>query len=82
MTYSEEQKQWGIKEAKWKSEQDARVQLMREVYESRATHIEHKKRLYTDTKDSVKRDMDDLQKDLSVQGKMAEEKQVAQQLNR
>ena len=60
MTQVEEQKQWSQKESKWKQEQDARVQLMSEVYESRATHVEHKKRIYWDNKDAVKRDMDDL----------------------
>jgi len=42
---------------------------MREVYESRATHVEHKKRLHADAKDAVRRDMDDL---------LANEKRLAQ----
>jgi len=78
LTKQEEEKQWRIKEGHWKQEQDARVNLMREVYESRATHIEHKKRLHSDAKDAVRRDMDDLKRELTEQERLAEEKRLAQ----
>lgn len=43
MVRLEEIKAQKIQDGKWKQEEEARLQLMREVYESRATHIEHLK---------------------------------------
>ena len=37
----ENDKQGGLRELKLKKEEEARVQLMREVYESRANHMSH-----------------------------------------
>jgi UDP-N-acetylglucosamine enolpyruvyl transferase len=48
--------------------------LMREVYESRATHIEHLKRMKEAKHIEVKREMDELQQAISEQDRLLEEK--------
>lgn len=53
-----------MREAQWKKEEEAKIQLLREVYESRATNIEHLKRLKAEEKEQVRRDMDDLAQQL------------------
>lgn len=53
---------------------------MWEVYESRATHVEHQKRLINNDKDMVRWDMDDLKKTLEEQNWLAEEKRIQAQL--
>lgn len=67
LTLEEEQKQWKMREAQWRKEEEAKVQLMREVYESRATNIEHLKRLNVEKKDSVKRDAVDVARQVEEQ---------------
>ena len=55
---------------------------MREVYESRATNIEHQKRLIKEAKDDVRRDMDDLKRSLEEQDRINEEKKLKQEMAR
>ena len=73
----EGEKQQRIADARRRQEEEAKVNLMREVYESRATHVEHMKRTINNNKDMVRWDMNDLQVSLEQQNKMAEEKRVA-----
>lgn len=78
----EEEKQWKLREAQWRKEDEAKLQLLREVYESRATHIEHMKRLQSEQKESVRRDMDDLANQLHQQETQHAERTAAQQIAR
>jgi len=82
MTQLEEEKQWKLREAKWKQEEEAKLQLMREVYESRATNIEHLKRLNEEKKDAVGRDAEEVRRQLDEQQKQHEESKVAGELAR
>ena len=60
----EGEKQQRIADARRRQEEEAKVNLMREVYESRATHVEHMKRTIHNNKDMVRWDMNDLQASL------------------
>lgn len=53
---------------------------MREVYESRATYVEHKKRLNQNEKEAVVRDMQDLDQQLSAQDRALMEKRIAAEI--
>ena len=44
LTQLESEKQWKMREDKWRKEDQARVNLMKDVYENRAMHIELKKK--------------------------------------
>lgn len=39
----EQEKQFAKQRAKWQAEEEAKIQLMKEVYESRAATVTHKK---------------------------------------
>lgn len=43
LTWLESEKQWKLREDKWRKEDQARVNLMKNVYDHRAQHIEMKK---------------------------------------
>ena len=45
LTQLESEKQWKLREDKWKKEDQARVNLMKDVYENRAMHVELKKKM-------------------------------------
>ena len=45
MTQLESEKQWKLREDKWRKEDQARVNLMKDVYENRAMHVELKKKM-------------------------------------
>lgn len=82
LTQLEEEKQWKQKEAKWRQEEEAKLQLMREVYESRATHIEHQKRLGIEKKDGVVRDANDIRNQVEEQQRAYEESKIAGEIAR
>ena len=44
LTQLESEKQWKMREDKWRKEDQARINLMKDVYENRAMHIELKKK--------------------------------------
>ena len=48
LTKLESDKQWEKREDQWRKEEEARIQLLREVYESRAQNIDLKKKLKLD----------------------------------
>lgn len=54
MTMREGEKQQKIADARRRQEEEAKINLMREVYESRATHVEHMKRMIGNDKDMVR----------------------------
>jgi inactivated superfamily I helicase len=60
MVRLEESKAQKMQDNKWKQEEEARLQLMREVYESWATHIEHLKRMKVAKHIEVQREMAEL----------------------
>ncbi len=80
MTQLEEEKQWKQKESRWRQEEEAKLQLMREVYESRATNIEHLKRLKSEAKEAVRRDANDIARQVSEQERADQEARVTQTL--
>ena len=45
LTQLESEKQWKLREDKWRKEDQARVNLMKDVYENRAMHVELKKKM-------------------------------------
>lgn len=74
MVRLEELKTQKVQDNKWKAEEEARLQLMREVYESRSTHIEHLKRMKASKEIEVQREMAELRQALAEQDKLLEEK--------
>ena len=45
LTRMESEKQWKMREDKWRKEDEARIRLLRNVYDSRAQNIELKRRM-------------------------------------
>lgn len=43
LTWLESEKQWKLREDKWRKEDQARINLMKDVYDNRAQNIEMKK---------------------------------------
>ena len=82
LTRIEEEKQRKIQEDKWRKEDEARIQLLREVYESRAQNIENKKMFRRADSDMVVRDKDELDKALEQQNRDYETKVLSQQMSR
>lgn len=50
LTWLESEKQWKMREDKWKKEEQARVNLLKTVYENRTTHVEMKKKFSDEDK--------------------------------
>jgi len=44
LTWIESEKQWKMKEDKWRKEDEARISLLRNVYDNRAQNVEVKKK--------------------------------------
>ena len=82
LTQIEEEKQRKIQEDKWRKEDEARIQLLREVYESRAQNIENKKMFKKEALDNVMRDRDELDKALDQQNRDHENKVLQQKMNK
>lgn len=82
MTRIEEEKQRKIQDDKWRKEDEARIQLLREVYESRAQNIENKKMFRKNDDDNVGRDRDELDRALEIQNMEHETRVVTQKLNK
>lgn len=78
----EEEKARRQQDFKWQQENDARIQLLREVYESRATHIEHLKRMKRNKVVEVQKEFEDLTQALREQDRLLEEKKLQQELGR
>jgi cilia- and flagella-associated protein 53 len=82
LTRLEEEKQRKIQEDKWRKEDEARIQLLREVYESRAQNIENKKMFRNEDMNNVMREKDELDRALELQNRLHEEKVINQKLNK
>lgn len=50
LTWIESEKQWKLREDKWKKEDQARINLMKNVYENRTQNIELKKKISEEEK--------------------------------
>jgi hypothetical protein len=82
LTRIEEEKQRKIQEDKWRKEDEARIQLLREVYESRAQNIENKKMFRKEDKNNVIREKDELDRALEQQNREHEAKVLAQKMGK
>jgi hypothetical protein len=82
LTLLEEEKQRKVQEDKWRKEDEARIQLLREVYESRAQNIENKKMFKKEDLNNVMRDRDELDKALEQQNMDHESKVITMKMNK
>lgn len=82
LTRLEEERQRKIQEDKWRKEDEARIQLLREVYESRAQNIENKKMLRKEERNNVVREKDELDRALDQQNRDHEAKMLTQKMNK
>lgn len=82
LTRLEEERQRKIQEDKWRKEDEARIQLLREVYESRAQNIENKKMFKNEDKNNVLREKDELDRALDQQNREHEAKMLTQKMNK
>ena len=65
-----------MKEDKWKKEDEARIQLMRDVYHNRARHIEMKKMNKEEEKWLLEHDRKEIETELERQNREYEEKRA------
>ena len=49
LTQLESEKQWKMREDKWRKEDQARLNLLKDVYDNRAHHIEYKEKVKNET---------------------------------
>jgi hypothetical protein len=82
LTRLEEEKQRKIQEDKWRKEDEARIQLLREVYESRAQNIENKKMIRKEENNNVLREKDELDRALEQQNREHQEKVLKQKMGK
>ena len=82
LTRLEEEKQRKIQEDKWRKEDEARIQLLREVYESRAQNIENKKMIRKEEQNNVHREKDELDRALEQQNREHQEKVLKQKMGK
>ena len=76
MTWLESEKQLKMREDKWKKEDEARIQLMRDVYHNRARHIEMKKMNKEEEKWLLNHDKKQIETELQRQNREYEEKKA------
>jgi hypothetical protein len=82
LTQLEEEKQRKIQDDKWRKEDEAKIQLLREVYESRAQNIENKKMFRNEGKNNVVREKDELDRALDQQTRDHEAKVIQKKMNK
>lgn len=82
LTQVEEEKQRKIQDEKWRKEDEARIQLLREVYESRAQNIENKKMFKKEANNNILREKDELDIALQAQNIEHESKVLQQKMNK
>ncbi len=63
-----------------KREEEAKIQLMREVYESRATHVESMKRYISHNKSWVLQEKQNMENEINIQNQLHEEQKLRSQL--
>lgn len=82
LTWLESEKQWKMREDKWKREDQARINLMKNVYDARLQTIELKKKLKEEDNWLVNNDKRIIDAELERQNKLAEEKAAREALTR
>lgn len=78
----ESEKQWKMREDKWRKEDQARINLLRNVYDSRAHNIELKKKLKEEDHWLVSNEKAAIDAELERQNREYEEKRAREQLYR
>ncbi len=82
LTWLESEKQWKMREDKWKKEEQARINLMRNVYDARLQTVELKKKIKDEDKWLVSNEKQLIDAELERQNKLAEEKAAREALVR
>jgi hypothetical protein len=82
LTRLESEKQWKMREDKWRKEDQARINLLRNVYDSRAHHIELKKKLKEEDQWMVSNEKAAIDAEIERQNREYEEKRAREQLYR
>ena len=82
LTWLESEKQWKMREDKWKKEEQARVNLMRNVYDARLQTVELKKKYKDEEQWLVSNDKQLIDNELERLNRLAEEKAAKEALVR
>ncbi len=82
LTWIESEKQWKMKEDKWRKEDEARISLLRNVYDNRAQNVEVKKKFKEEENWLLQNEKRILETELERQNREYEEKRQQEQLYR
>ena len=82
LTWLESEKQWKMKEDKWRKEEQARVNLMKNVYDARLQTVELKKKLKDEDQWLLSNEKQLIDSEIERQTKLAEEKKAKEALMR
>lgn len=82
LTWLESEKQWKMKEDKWRREEQARVSLMKNVYDQRLQTVELKKKLKDEEEWLLNNEKQRLETELERQNREAEERKMREALTR
>ena len=76
LTWLESEKQWKMREDKWMREDQARINLMKNVYDARLQTVELKKKMKEEQSWLLSNEKKALEEQLERQAREAEEKKV------
>ena len=76
LTWLESEKQWKMREDKWRKEDQARVNLMKNVYDARLQTVELRKKLKDEEQWLLDNEKRTLETELERQTREAEEKRI------
>lgn len=82
LTQIESEKQWKMREDKWRKEDEARINLLRNVYDSRAQHIEMKKLVGNEKNWLLQNDKQIIESEIERQNREHEERMLKDALYR
>lgn len=82
LTQLESEKQWKMREDKWRKEDNARLNLMKDVYDNRLTTVETKKRFKDQKQWEADYEKNQILKEIEDQNRYYEEKELKEVMNK